>query len=1714
MKFLNVLSITGLIIVGSNAASSCWSEKLGYKCCEGDKVVYTDNDGKWGVENQKWCGIIENEPTTIVEPVEPTTIVEPVEPSTTVEEPVEPTSTIVEPEETVELEPIRDISSKELIKEMNFGWNLGNTLDAECTSWMNYEKDPIGSETCWGNPKTTEDMYKILMDNQFNVFRIPTTWTGHIGEAPDYKINEKWMKRVHEIVDYPYKNGAFVILNIHHESWNHAFEETVEEAKVELAKVWAQIAEEFKDYDEHLIFEGQNEPRKNDTPVEWNGGDQEGWDVVNAMNAVFMKTVRSSGGNNAKRHLMIPPYAAACNKNSFDNFDFPEDDDKVIASVHAYSPYNFALNNGEGAVDKFDATGKNELDYNLGLIKKRFVSKGIPVIMGEYGAMNRDNEEVRATWAEYYMKEITALGVPQVWWDNGIFEGEGERFGLIDRKNLKVVYPSIVAALQKGRGLEVNVLHAIEPKPEPEPTTTVVEPEETTAVDEPTSTVEPTGNIRDISSKELIKEMNFGWNLGNTLDAECTSWMNYEKDPIGSETCWGNPKTTEDMYKILMDNQFNVFRIPTTWTGHIGEAPDYKINEKWMKRVHEIVDYPYKNGAFVILNIHHESWNHAFEETVEEAKVELAKVWAQIAEEFKDYDEHLIFEGQNEPRKNDTPVEWNGGDQEGWDVVNAMNAVFMKTVRSSGGNNAKRHLMIPPYAAACNQNSFDHFDFPEDDDKVIASVHAYSPYNFALNNGEGAVDKFDATGKNELDYNLGLIKKRFVSKGIPVIMGEYGAMNRDNEEERATWAEYYMKEITALGIPQVWWDNGIFEGEGERFGLIDRKNLKVVYPSIVAALQKGRGLEVNVLHAIEPEPTTTVVEPEETTAVDEPTSTVEPTGNIRDISSKKLIKEMNFGWNLGNTLDAECTSWMNYEKDPIGSETCWGNPKTTEDMYKILMDNQFNVFRIPTTWTGHIGEAPDYKINEKWMKRVHEIVDYPYKNGAFVILNIHHESWNHAFEETVEEAKVELAKVWAQIAEEFKDYDEHLIFEGQNEPRKNDTPVEWNGGDQEGWDVVNAMNAVFMKTVRSSGGNNAKRHLMIPPYAAACNKNSFDNFDFPEDDDKVIASVHAYSPYNFALNNGEGAVDKFDATGKNELDYNLGLIKKRFVSKGIPVIMGEYGAMNRDNEEERATWAEYYMKEITALGIPQVWWDNGIFEGEGERFGLIDRKNLKVVYPSIVAALQKGRGLEVNVLHAIEPKPEPEPTTTVVEPEETTAVDEPTSTVEPTGNIRDISSKELIKEMNFGWNLGNTLDAECTSWMNYEKDPIGSETCWGNPKTTEDMYKILMDNQFNVFRIPTTWTGHIGEAPDYKINEKWMKRVHEIVDYPYKNGAFVILNIHHESWNHAFEETVEEAKVELAKVWAQIAEEFKDYDEHLIFEGQNEPRKNDTPVEWNGGDQEGWDVVNAMNAVFMKTVRSSGGNNAKRHLMIPPYAAACNKNSFDNFDFPEDDDKVIASVHAYSPYNFALNNGEGAVDKFDATGKNELDYNLGLIKKRFVSKGIPVIMGEYGAMNRDNEEERATWAEYYMKEITALGIPQVWWDNGVFEGEGERFGLIDRKNLKVVYPSIVAALQKGRGLEVNVLHAIEEEPAECWAEKLGYQCCSPNNTRVVVTDESGKWGVENADWCGIIETKDKCWSIPYGYKCCDHCRVLTKDETGKWGEMNGEWCGIDTNKCK
>lgn len=333
--------------------------------------------------------------------------------------------------------------------------------------------------------------------------------------------------------------------------------------------------------------------------------------------------------------------------------------------------------------------------------------------------------------------------------------------------------------------------------------------------------------------QDIIKNIRAGISIGNTLDA-FEKTIKLTDAPEKTETSWGNPVITQELVDAYIAAGLNIIRIPVTWSGHFGDAPDYTIDAAWLRRVREVVDYAYGRGAYVILNLHHESWNYPYYDNEERACIIMTALWSQLAAEFAEYDEHLIFEGQNEPRKIGTPLEWNGGDDEGWEVVNSTNAAFVNAVRQGTGYNKSRYLMIPGYAANCTEG-IRHIDIP-DDDRIIVSVHAYEPYDFALNTEGRSQWQHDTQKIDELMLEL---KERFTGKGIPVIIGEFGAMSKDNEDDRAEWVEYYIKAAGKVGARCLWWDNGLFEGEGERFGLFDRYTYKCVYPNVLEGIQKG-----------------------------------------------------------------------------------------------------------------------------------------------------------------------------------------------------------------------------------------------------------------------------------------------------------------------------------------------------------------------------------------------------------------------------------------------------------------------------------------------------------------------------------------------------------------------------------------------------------------------------------------------------------------------------------------------------------------------------------------------------------------------------------------------------------------------------------------------------------------------------------------------------------
>ncbi len=330
-----------------------------------------------------------------------------------------------------------------------------------------------------------------------------------------------------------------------------------------------------------------------------------------------------------------------------------------------------------------------------------------------------------------------------------------------------------------------------------------------------------------IDPVELCGRITVGWNLGNSLDATGSG--------MSSETSWGNPKTTKELILKVKEAGFDAVRIPTTWYNHLDS--DFNISEEWLARVQEVVDYAYDEGMYVILNVHHENWNDPYESTLPDVKKKIKKLWTQIANRFESYGERLIFEGMNEPRWKNTEFEWNGGNAEGRRVVNAYNECFVETVRATGGNNRYRALMIPTYAAS--SSGLDGFTVPQDK-SLIVSVHAYSPYNFAMNpSGTTKFDPNNTSDTQELTWLAGTLYDRFISKGTGVIIGECGTANKNNYSDRVNWAGYFPKLFKSKGIPVFLWDNNAYGSGNETFGQLHRDTLAWEYPEYIKAFVKA-----------------------------------------------------------------------------------------------------------------------------------------------------------------------------------------------------------------------------------------------------------------------------------------------------------------------------------------------------------------------------------------------------------------------------------------------------------------------------------------------------------------------------------------------------------------------------------------------------------------------------------------------------------------------------------------------------------------------------------------------------------------------------------------------------------------------------------------------------------------------------------------------------------
>lgn len=310
------------------------------------------------------------------------------------------------------------------------------------------------------------------------------------------------------------------------------------------------------------------------------------------------------------------------------------------------------------------------------------------------------------------------------------------------------------------------------------------------------------------SATNAVKNMGLGWNLGNTLDAHDasrSSWTSTEDH----EKCWGQPVTKRELFKMMKEAGFSAIRVPVTWYQEIDS--EGKIKDAWMKRVKEVVDYVIGEGLYCIINVHHDtgadngafkSWIKADGTNYTQNKTKFEYIWKQIAETFKDYDQHLLFEGYNEML--DAKNTWNDpvNKTDGYKAINDYAKSFVSAVRATGGKNAHRNLVVNTYSGSNTASAMKALEMPEESKHIIFQIHNYPDWQ-SESNASAVIDNLIST-----------IKTNLLGRGAPVIIGEYSTLSTwpverdwyDVNRKVALYAmDYFIKKTKEAGIGTFFW---------------------------------------------------------------------------------------------------------------------------------------------------------------------------------------------------------------------------------------------------------------------------------------------------------------------------------------------------------------------------------------------------------------------------------------------------------------------------------------------------------------------------------------------------------------------------------------------------------------------------------------------------------------------------------------------------------------------------------------------------------------------------------------------------------------------------------------------------------------------------------------------------------------------------------------------
>ncbi len=341
------------------------------------------------------------------------------------------------------------------------------------------------------------------------------------------------------------------------------------------------------------------------------------------------------------------------------------------------------------------------------------------------------------------------------------------------------------------------------------------------------------------TAQTVAGQIRVGWNLGNTLEAQC------------GETAWGNPQVTQSFINSVKAAGFNAIRIPAAWNCHTNPAGSTTIDAAWMARVKAVVDYAYNQQMYVILNIHWDGgWleEHPLFANQQANNQRQQAFWTQIATTFRAYNERMLFAGTNEVH-----ADYNTPTSEHLQVQQGYNQVFVNAVRATGGNNSSRTLVVQTY----NTNAWhglNFFTMPTDSiaNRLIVEIHHYDPYDYTLNPSGpclawgSSFPQYSQCAWAQEAYHTDLfsqVRNKWVANGIPVIIGEWGVGGRPNLNMASR--EYYYEFLTRTaqqnGIKTFVWDIGVPPSQSGGNALLNRSTGAIVDQGALNAIMRGVG---------------------------------------------------------------------------------------------------------------------------------------------------------------------------------------------------------------------------------------------------------------------------------------------------------------------------------------------------------------------------------------------------------------------------------------------------------------------------------------------------------------------------------------------------------------------------------------------------------------------------------------------------------------------------------------------------------------------------------------------------------------------------------------------------------------------------------------------------------------------------------------------------------